>query len=265
MNQSQSANDLFSQYLPPLAENLVVLTANRIRNMITNGSLAPGSRLPNEHELSEAMGVSRGTIRAALNLLQQQGLLWRRQGVGTFISEVPLLENRLDLNFSYTALIRSMGHQPGCKLLDIRIVPADELSANRLQVEESTPLVRIRRIRTADERPVVASLDSFPQALLYPGIRKIDLEELQRLLNEKISLYQVFEEDLHQTIDYGITRLRPIAADTQLIKQFALDIPKGSVLLYMEQLDFDRNRQPILFSHEYHLAEHTTFTIYRRR
>jgi GntR family transcriptional regulator len=242
MNQSQSVNDLFSQYLPPLAENLVVLTANRIRNMITNGSLAPGSRLPNEHELSGALGVSRGTIRAALNLLQQQGLLWRRQGVGTFISEVPLLENRLDLNFSYTALIRSMGHQPGCKLLDIRVIPADELSANRLQVEESTPLVCIRRIRTADE-----------------------LEDLRRVLSEKISLYQVFEEDLHQTIDYGITRLRPIAADSQLIKQFALDIPRGSVMLYMEQLDFDRNRQPILFSHEYHLAEHTTFTIYRRR
>jgi len=139
------------------------------------------------------------------------------------------------------------------------------LSANRLQVDESTPLVRIRRIRTADERPVVASLDSFPQTLLYQGMRKMELEDLRRVLCEKISLYQVFEEDLHQTIDYGITRLRPIAADAQLIKQFALDIPKGSVMLYMEQLDFDRNRQPILFSHEYHLAEHTTFTIYRRR
>lgn len=265
MNNSQSASDLFSQYLPPIQENLVVLTANRIRSMITNGSLPPGSRLPNENDLSDAMGVSRGTTRAALNLLQQQGLLWRRQGLGTFISEIPLLENRLDLNFSYTALIESMGHKPGCQLLDTKLALAKGLEASRLQVDENTPLVYIRRLRTADGQPVVASLDIFCQSLLQQSGHTIDLEELSQILCEKISLYRVFEEVLHQTIDYGITRLRPIAADAQLIKQFALSIPKGSVMLYMEQLDFNRNRQPILFSHEYHLAEYSTFTIYRRR
>ncbi len=265
MTEERATLELFNQPLPPHQDNLVILTANRIREMIESRVIPPGSRLPNELELAEAMGVSRGTVRASLSLLQQQGLLWRRQGIGTFVSETPMLENRLDLNFSYTALIESLGHRPDCRLLDCRIIPAEGDYASRLQVGAETSLVFIRRVRTADEQPVVASLDIFRANLLNQGTSRIDLETLKDLLCHKISLYRIFEEDLHQPIDYGITRLRPIIADTQFIRQFELEIPKGSAVLYMEQLDYSRNREPLLLSYEYHLAEYSTFTIFRRR
>lgn len=265
MNEQPINLELFNQSLPPHQDNLVVLTANRIREMIESRAIPPGSRLPNELELAEAMGVSRGTVRAALSLLQQQGLLWRRQGIGTFVSEMPMLENRLDLNFSYTALIESLGHRPGCRLIDCHTLPAESDYATRLEVEISTPLVFIRRVRTADGQPVVASLDIFRASLLNQGGTYLDLETLKDLLCDKVSLYRIFEEDLHQPIDYGITRLRPIVADSQLIRQFELEIPKGSPMLYMEQLDYSRNREPLILSFEYHLAEYSTFTIFRRR
>ncbi len=265
MNDERVTLELFNQSLPPYQDNLVVLTANRIREMIESRAIPPGSRLPNELELAEAMGVSRGTVRAALSLLQQQGLLWRRQGIGTFVSETPMLENRLDLNFSYTALIESLGHRPGCRLLDCHTISAESDYAHRLDVEPGTTLVFIRRVRTADDQPVVASLDIFRASLLNQGNTRLDLEALKELLIHKVSLYRIFEEDLHQPIDYGITRLRPIVADTQFIRQFELDIPKGSAVLYMEQLDYSRNREPLLLSYEYHLAEYSSFTIYRHR
>ncbi|MCS7248707.1 MAG: GntR family transcriptional regulator [Anaerolineales bacterium] len=265
MNDQPVELKLFTQSLPPHQDNLVALTANRIREMIESRAIAPGSRLPNEIELAEAMGVSRGTVRAALSLLQQQGLLWRRQGIGTFVSEMPMLENRLDLNFSYTALIESLGHRPGCRLIDCRALPAEREHASRLGVETGTLLVHIRRVRTADNQPVVASLDVFRASLLNQGSAAIDLETLKHLLCTKISLYRIFEEDLHQPIDYGITRLRPMVADARFIRQFELEIPKGSAVLYMEQLDYSRNREPLLLSYEYHLAEYSTFTIFRRR
>lgn len=265
MNDERVNLELFNQSLPPHQDNLVVLTANRIRERIESRAIPPGSRLPNELELAEAMGVSRGTVRAALSLLQQQGLLWRRQGIGTFVSETPMLENRLDLNFSYTALIESLGHRPGCRLLSCRILPAESDYATRLEVEAKTPLVLIRRVRTADDQPVVASLDIFRASLLNQGNTHLEIEDLKDLLCHKISLYRIFEEDLHQPIDYGITHLRPIVADAQFIRQFELDIPKGSPMLYMEQLDYSRNREPLILSYEYHLAEYSTFTIFRRR
>lgn len=265
MTDEHATLTLFSSSLPPPQDNLVFITANHIREMIERRTLLPGSRLPNELELASAMGVSRGTVRAALSLLQQQGLLWRRQGIGTFVSEKPLLENRLDLNFSYTALIESLGHRPGCRLLTCHLISAGQAYADRLEVKLGTSLIFIRRVRLADDQPVVASLDIFPFDLLSQGSVHLTIETLNHLLCEKISLYRIFEEDLHQTIDYGITRLRPIIADSQLIHEFKLDIPKGSPVLYMEQLDYSRNRQPLLLSYEYHLAEYSTFTIYRRR
>lgn len=265
MNEDRATLELFSQALPPIQDTLVSFTANRIREMIHNGTLTPGSQLPNELELAEAMGVSRGTVRAALSLLQQQGLLWRRQGIGTFVSETPLLENRLDLNFSYTELIRSLGHKAGCRILECKALPAEEMYAERLEVDPGKLLVYIRRIRTADEQVVVASIDIFRHDLLSQGINKLTIEALRNLLCEKVSLYRIFEDDLHQQIEYGITRLRPIVADTQLIRRFELDIPKDSPVLYMEQIDYGRNRQPLILSYEYHLANYSTFTIYRRR
>ncbi|RCK72379.1 MAG: Transcriptional regulator, GntR family [Anaerolineae bacterium] len=265
MNDERAKLELFNQSFPPYQDNLVILTANRIREMIESRAIPPGSRLPNELELAEAMGVSRGTVRAALSLLQQQGLLWRRQGIGTFVSETPLLENRLDLNFSYTALIESLGHRPGCRLLDCHTGSAESDFASRLEVEPGTAVVFIRRVRTADDQPVVASLDIFRASLLNQGNAQLNLEDLKDLLCQKISLYRIFEEDLHQPIDYGITHLRPIVADAQLIRQFELEISKGSPMLYMEQLDYSRNREPLLLSYEYHLAEYSTFTIFRRR
>ncbi|MFN3308784.1 MAG: UTRA domain-containing protein, partial [Anaerolineales bacterium] len=134
-----------------------------------------------------------------------------------------------------------------------------------LETEVDTPLVLVRRVRTADNQPVVASLDIFRASLLKQSNEPLNLETLKELLCRKISLYRIFEEDLHQPIDYGITRLRPMVADTQFIRQFELEIPKGSAVLYMEQLDYSRNREPLLLSYEYHLAEYSTFTIFRRR
>jgi DNA-binding transcriptional MocR family regulator len=99
MDSSESpVFSLFQTDLLAQQESLPEITANRIREMIYNRKLLPGARLPNEVELAEVMGVSRGTMRTALNILQEQGLIWRRQGVGSFVSEQPILEQRLDIN-----------------------------------------------------------------------------------------------------------------------------------------------------------------------
>jgi GntR family transcriptional regulator len=263
--QHDSTLDVFDLYNPLAQESLTEQTANRIRSMINDGRLAPGDRLPNEHKLAEAMGVSRGTIRSALHLLQQQGLVWRRQGMGSFVSEKPILENRLDMNLGVTDLIESMGLEPGCNVLDITVIPADELFASQMQVPEKTPLVRVKRVRTADGQPVVASIDIFPLSILTQGSRSMDINSLKEALLQKHSIYKVFEQDLHLLIEYGIAKLHPVKVDAAFINEFDLLLSKGSIMLYMEQIDFDRNRQPVNLSFEYHVADFCTFTVYRRR
>lgn len=240
-------------------------TLNRLRSMIHDGTLEPGSRLPSEVELADAMGVSRGTIRAALHLLEQQGLIWRRHGIGTFVAEEPVLENRLDLNSGVTDVIRSMGRVPGTSFQEINGIPADEYLAERLRVAVENPLVQIRRTRTADGRPVVASIDIFAQQLLRHSPRPLDLQTLKETLNEELSVYRLLENHLQIVVDHGIAKVRPYSADADLIEEFELDLSVGAPMLYLEQLDYDRDQHPIIFSREYHVSEFSAFSIYRRR
>jgi GntR family transcriptional regulator len=233
--------------------------------MIHDRKLVPGARLPNEVELAEAMGVSRGTMRTALNILQEQGLIWRRQGIGSFVSEQPVLEQRLDINSGVTELIVSMGLTPGTKVLEIKLTPADERQAEQLNIPPGSPIVFIRRIRTANGRPVVASIDIFPQSILTQSTRHLDLEALKILLEQRHSIYRIFESEFDLTVDYGISRLRPVKVNATQMRQIGLDLPADSVMLFLEQVDYDRNRRPFYLSCEYHVADFCAFTIFRRR
>ena len=240
-------------------------TANRIRNMINTRKLLPGTRLPNEIELADAMGVSRGSMRAALNILQEQGLIWRRQGIGSFVSEQPILENRLDINSGVTELIKSMGLKPGNQILETKTIPADRFHSEKLAIPLGSQLAFIRRIRTADDKPVVSSVDIFPDAILQGGQKINTLEKFTEVLLQNISIYKVFEQYFGLVVEYGINRLKPVKVTARLKKQLGLSLSLGEVMLYMEQLDFDRNRNPFYLSYEYHVAEFCDFTIFRRR
>jgi len=245
-------------------ESLPEITANRIRGLIHNGTLKPGSQLPNEIELAEAMGVSRGTIRSALSMVQQQGLIWRKQGVGSFVSEIPILENRLDINFGVTDLIESMGLVPGTEKLEINVIPCDEQLAGKLNLSANTPIVNIKRVRTANGRPVIASTDIFAQALLESDTVRISVADLRHHIWYLHSVYRVLDQILGITVEYGVAKLQPIKVTGALAEKLGLGIPGGSVMLYLEQVDYDRNRQPIIVSCEYHVADFSAFTVYRR-
>jgi GntR family transcriptional regulator len=256
---------LFQTELISQQESLPEITANRIREMIYNRKLLPGARLPNEVELAGVMGVSRGTMRTALNILQEQGLIWRRQGIGSFVSEQPILEQRLDINSGVTELIVSMGLTPGTKVREIKIIPADEHHAEQLNIQAGSPLAFIRRVRTANGRPVVASIDIFPHDILNQRVPSLDLEALKTLLEQRHSIYRIFESEFNLTVDYGISRLWPVKVDAAQMKQIGLGLPADSVMLFLEQVDYDRNRRPFYLSWEYHVADFCAFTIFRRR
>ena len=113
MDDLNSSNHFFSQRNDIPQQSLPQLTSDRIRALIHNGKLPPDTQLPSEMELAEMMSVSRGTVRAALDILKEQGFVWRRQGVGTFVTKQPELMNRLDLNLGVTDLIESFGLTPG--------------------------------------------------------------------------------------------------------------------------------------------------------
>src|SRR5215217_9422113 len=123
-------------------KTLTEIAQEELRQAIIGGTFQPGSQLPTEAELCDMLGVSRTVVREALRVLENDGLVARRHGVGTFVRNLPIIKN-LNFNFGITEMIESAGLKPGTSNLAIQKETADEEQAKQLHVELGTPLMTI--------------------------------------------------------------------------------------------------------------------------
>lgn len=222
---------------------------------IETGALPPGTQLPPEPDLASELGVSRATLREALRLIEDEGLVTRTRGAGTFVAVRPRLSNNLADNFGVTDAIRAAGMRPGFEETATRFEPASAAEAERLAVAPGADVAVVERVRTADGRPVVFSVDVLPAALL--GGRA----NLPELLAHG-SVYEVMERELGTAIHHGVAGIHPIRAGAAVAGK--LRVPRGALLLYLDQVDYDEDGRPVLSSHEYHVADAFEFTVVRR-
>jgi GntR family transcriptional regulator len=222
---------------------------------IGEGRWRAGDRLPAEPELAAALGVSRATLRDALRSLEEDGFVTRVRGAGTFVTHRPRLKNNLDVNFGVTDLIRSMGLRPGTRNLVAGQGPCTEEERERLKLAGDATVMRARRVRTADGRPVVLSEDVVPGWLVEGRPAVVD-----RLGSG--SLYELLEGELGVVVRQGVASIRPANAGREVSD--LLDVPEGTLLLYLLQVDYDAEGRPVLLSHEHHLADAFEITVVRR-
>lgn len=148
------------------------------------GEWAWGERLPSESELCEAYQVSRITIRQALALLVQDGLVVRSRGKGTFVRG-PFLTAAPRSVSSFTAELRDLGMKAGSRILKVQTATAREEVAAEMGLAVGRPVVRIRRLRTADGRPIGIQ-DTLLVADRFPGIAS--------KLTDESSLYSILRD-----------------------------------------------------------------------
>ena len=222
---------------------------------VTGGTWPTGFRVPPEPELAESLGVSRATLREALRSLQEEGVLSRRPGAGTFVTFRPRLTENLGENFGVSDMIRAMGMEAGTRALRLYETEADEQEAAGLGLEAGTPLAVVERIRTADGRPVVLSSDYYPATALQAS-----MGSPERLGGE--SLYDFFERHLGIVIEHGVATLAPAVAGERVAE--ALEVAPGTLLLSITQIDYAADGTAVLLSKEHHLADAFEFTVVRR-
>lgn len=223
-----------------------------LREALLSGEFPPGTKLPNEQVLAERFGVSRATVREGVRALVESAQLRRVQGSGTYVNARPVLRNSLDINFSYTDLIRTSGREPGERCLSVTDVPATPRVAGALRLPPGGATVRIERIRTADGHPVIHSIDVLPRALVGDDV---PAEQVRG------SLYGFLAASGHP-VHHGEARLAPAVADEHLAE--LLEIPEGTPLQHLEQVDFGADGQPLLLSAEWHVPDEIELTVYRR-
>lgn len=226
--------------------------AKALRERIVTNKLGPGDRLPSEPELALSLGVSRSTLRAGIALLEEDGLVRRLHGSGTYVAHRPGVRNDLSRNFSVSAMIAAMGVEPGS--VDERCAEehAPPHVAAALGVRAGTPVSALRRVRTADGRRVVDSTDWCRTDVISP-------EAICEL--EQGSIYAALAErgmPVHQ----GIATMTPDVAMGEVAQR--LGVPKGALLLTLFQVDSTADGIVVLVSQEHHLADAFEITVYRR-
>jgi GntR family transcriptional regulator len=235
-------------------KTLTEIALEEVRQAILGGTFRPGSQLPTEAGLCEMLGVSRTVVREALRVLEDEGLVARRHGVGTFVRNHPILKN-LNFNFGITEMIESAGLKSGTSHLALQKERADKVKAEQLRVDLGTPLITVERVRTADGHPVVYSLDTLTESLIQrAGF------DLQLLLTE--SIYNLLQTSLGQVIEYGIARLIPVAAPRYVVEK--LQLPTNALALNIVQTDYSSSDEPLVYSSEYHLPDAFDFMVWRR-
>jgi GntR family transcriptional regulator len=231
---------------------LADVVRRELKRLILGGEFAVGEKLPNEDRLCERFGVSRVTIREAVRGLIEDGLVVRRHGSGTYVTRRPLIQNSLDINFSYTEHFAASGFRPGRKLLGLRTIPATDEDAEALDVRPGTLLREVRRVRTADGRPAVYSIDRIPSELLAADLDRADYAG---------SMYRILTAADHP-IAHAEAVLSPTVADRDLAG--LLDVVPGTPLQFLHQTDFDEGGRAVMVSDEWHVPSVMELRVYRR-
>ena len=177
-------------------------TRDRVLDLIE--SLSVGEAIPAERHLAAELGVSRLTLRAALDELGRDGHLDRRHGSGTYVTE-PKIAQPLTLT-SFSDDMRRRGMTPGSRTLELATTSAGARLAHRLGVSPEARLVRVKRLRLADGQPMAMEVLHVPEQLV-PGLTRQDFEDH--------SFYELLRERYGITISAGTQSIEPTVTNEE--------------------------------------------------
>ena len=193
-----------------------------IKRSISTGALPVGSLLPSEAELCQALGVSRNTVRQAIGELEDEGLVIRKRGRGTFVSD-PSATHR-GVRYSFTTEVSSLGKVPSSTLVDFTMMAAPAEVCGKMELRPGTPVYCFTRVRNVDGAPLILETSYYPQ-YIYPNLTR-DMVETHSIYS---LLYHVGITPYSAEERYEAVILR--GRDAAL-----LQVPEGASAFYHRRL-----------------------------
>jgi GntR family transcriptional regulator len=217
-------------------------------------SLPAEARLPSEPTLAKELGVSRATLREAMRSFEGQGMIRRRQGVGTFVAaKVPVMDTGLEKLESLETIAQRSGLTVRMGDLDVQRVAADAASAELLNLEVGAELTCVRRIIFTDYRPIAYLVDTLPVDILAAdelpsGFTGSVLDLLLRRGDPKLTQSR--------------TEIKAIGATSEVAR--ALQIQRDDVLLHFAAQLYSEGGRVVDYSISYFLPGYFRFHVLRR-
>jgi DNA-binding GntR family transcriptional regulator len=213
-------------------EPAYIQLANILRSQIANGVLRPGDQLPSEAQLCHRYGISPMTVRRSINLLADQGVVSTAQGRGTFVKALELGTASFDLQELQELF--SQGSANSIKLLDVRVVSADERTARKLGLQIGAPAIYIRRLFTRDNLPFF-----YHRAyLVYDPTRAIVEAEM-----DVTSLHGLFTNGSNSLLKCGYLSIEATLMNEEEAKLMIKSLPAAA--FYLEHVFYGFDNRPI--------------------
>lgn len=212
-----------------------------------------GERLPSESEFAKALGTSRNTVREAIRVLEQEGMVYSRHGVGTFVfNRQKQLSSNISVFHSISSIICSHGYTPGTLSVTINVVAADQKLAAALEVEVGSKVFVIERVRTADGDPVILVYDYFS-----------NLPELEKRYAEakEESMLNFLKKNYHAEIAYTNCLISATISDDKINEK--LHLKQKTALILLSQFHYSPSGQMIFYSDSYFVSDKFNFNVVR--
>jgi GntR family transcriptional regulator len=222
-----------------------------LRDMIRRREYRVGALIPDELTLANQLGVSRGTLRAAIARLVTEGLLERRAGVGTRVTR-PKTESGITAWRSFSREMAAKGIQVENYSLNFTEVDANDAAAKVLEVPRGSKLWRLDRVRGWGAQPVLHSRSWF-----HPRLRMSAQQDFS------LPLYETIAKETGIVAEQAFEEFKAVAANVAMAD--LLQIEKGEPLLLRRHVVFDRSSRPIEFAEVHYVSSRFTLTLDLRR
>ncbi|QAU33936.1 GntR family transcriptional regulator [Janthinobacterium sp. 17J80-10] len=210
-----------------------------LRERIVDGTYAPHARLPAESEISRIFGVSRITVRQALGDLQNEGVIFKIPGKGTFVSKPKATQELTQLE-GFAEAMSGKGYAVHNRVISHATVAATQHIAQQLEIAPGTQVTEIRRIRHLDSAPVSLDITYLPHAI-GERLRQEDLAGRD--------IFLILEKDYGIALGHAELQIDALPADAHLA--LALQVKQGTALLRIERLTHGADGKPLDFEFLY--------------
>ncbi len=223
--------------------------AQHLETAIRSGALPVGTRLDNEVQLAQELGLSRPTVRAAFRYLAERGMVTRRRGYGTVVAR-----EKINRDVQLTSLhddLTQAGRKPSTTVLRNEVGAASELVAGALELAEGSLVICLERIRFADGEPIALMHNFLPAALVH-------------LNDEMLETHGLYEILRAAGLQLTSATQRMSAKNASAAEARMLDEPRGAALLTMERTVRDAQGSPVEFGqHVYRASRYSLGTTLR--
>lgn len=222
-----------------------------LRKMIEEPDYRDGGFLPNEVDLAKRLGISRNTIRQALNKLVFEGLLVRKKGVGTTVADRSI--NSTVTNWlSFTQEMKAKGHSPRTFEINVSWVdPGDEV-VGALNIPPDKKVLKLERLRGTEAGPFVFFVSWF-----HPRVGLTGKEDFNRLL------YDILEQDYATIAKLSREEISARKADHFLAHKLLIE--PGDPVLVRKRVVYDPGKRPIEYNVGYYKSDSFAYTIESER